>query len=430
MNIKTLYQTYLAYSSISTDSRTVQKGDLFFALSGNNFDGNQFAKSAIEKGAKYAIVDKPCEPVSDQYIVVDDVLKTLQELATYHIEQLNIPIIAITGTNGKTTTKELVHAVLQSAYQTTATVGNLNNHIGVPLTLLRMNKQTEVGVVEMGANHPKEIQMLCEIAKPTHGIITNVGMAHLEGFKDFSGVIHTKKELYDYIKENNGKVIINQSDELLSDMLGNYPSFAFAKDSKAPLIINNIQSTPYLTFEWKSEKTSSSLETHLIGEYHVANVAYAIAVGLLFNIQSESINKAIESYIPLNNRSQIIHTENHNKIWLDAYNANPTSMTAAIMHFAKVKDDNKVLIIGEMLELGSYSEKEHRKILDLIDEHQFSTVYLVGGSFKELASDYRYQYFENTALLEEALQSNPLIHKHILIKGSRGNHLETVVQYL
>ncbi len=430
MNIETLYQLYLKNPSISTDSRTVKSGDLFFALSGEHFNGNKFAKEALKKGAKYAIIDNKDYQWSENYFLVNDVLETLQHLATYHRQQLNIPIIAITGTNGKTTTKELVHSVLQSSFQTTATVGNFNNHIGVPLTLLRMNKNTEIGVIEMGANHPNEIQFLCNIAQPNIGIITNVGMAHLEGFKDFAGVRKTKKELYDVVKQHKGKIIINGEDEFLREMLGDYPAFSFGKNDNSNLIIKNIKSNPNLIFDWETAETASafSLQTHLIGEYHLANVASAIAVGLLFDISPQKINQAIENYVPSNNRSQVVETKKHNKIWLDAYNANPTSMTAAITHFSKIQENNKFLIIGEMLELGEYSKQEHQKIINLIKKCGFSNVFLVGESFESFASEF--PYFENTDLLEDELKLKPLTYQSILIKGSRKNHLETIVQYL
>jgi len=421
MTIEQLYNRFLKCSSISTDTRKIDSGCLFFALKGDNFNGNTFALEALKKGAQFVVIDEVQYNTHEHCILVDNVLETLQHLATYHRKALNIPIIALTGSNGKTTTKELINAVLSTTYNTSATKGNLNNHIGVPLTILEFTKNTEIGIVEMGANHQKEIEFLSNIALPDYGLITNFGKAHLEGFGSIEGVIKGKSELYDHLKLNDKIVFINENDSKQIEQIGNY--------NKTVLFGSNmsmLSAQPFINLKFNS----ITLQTHLTGAYNYNNIAAAIAIGLYLKVDDSSISKAITNYIPTNNRSQIIE-KNSNKIILDAYNANPTSMMAALDNFGSLKESEKVAIIGDMFELGKDAETEHQTISDYTQKFNIDQVYLVGDNFFKTKSNtnniLRFQTFED---LKNELANSNLKHKYFLIKGSRGMALERILDYL
>ncbi len=429
MQLSNIYLLFKEHPTVVTDTRKIVPNSIFFALKGDNFNGNKFALSAIEKGCEYAIIDEDEYAIDDRFILVDDVLSTLQDIAREHRRQLNIPILAITGTNGKTTTKELVHEVLKRKFQTVATIGNLNNHIGVPLTLLSMNKDTEFGIVEMGANHPKEIQQLCEIAEPNYGIITNVGKAHLEGFGSFEGVIKTKKELYDFLFTNGGKVFVNADNDYLAGMLNDQETISYGNSENAFSKAKFLQAEPYLVLEIRSGVGKLYIKTKLIGAYNFENALAAVTVGRYFKIDEIEIKHALEEYVPSNNRSQLKKTEK-NILFLDAYNANPTSMKAAIENFAGMSRKNKVLILGDMLELGSDARKEHQDLLQLIQDRNLQNVFLVGDIFTEVNSYKQFKTFKSTAELIAELEKTELLDQYILIKGSRGIRLEQVIEKL
>lgn len=431
-----LYEIYKSHPIICTDSRTCLPGSLFFALKGDNFDANAFALGALEKGAAFAVVDNAVYAVDERFILVNDTLVTLQELARFHRRQLGTKIIGITGTNGKTTTKELIAAVLKQSYNTHFTQGNFNNHIGVPLTLLQLKPEHEIGVIEMGANHPGEIKMLSEIALPDFGIITNVGKAHLEGFGSFEGVMKTKAELYDFIHAENRKIFLNTGNENLLEMANN-SGFSDRK-GVLPYCLNSdienklatgkvISSSPLLEMQCITSKGGFDVKTQLIGTYNAENVLAAVSIGTFFDIPNEKIKFALESYQPQNNRSQFTQTEK-NKLIIDAYNANPTSMQAAVLNFAVMEAENKTLIIGDMLELGGQSDMEHQRIVDLINENGFSDVYLVGKCFQAVKSNFI--KFADVEKLKEHIQNKQLQNRFILIKGSHGIHLEKIISEL
>jgi len=429
MQLSNIYLLFKEHPIVVTDTRKIVPNSIFFALKGDNFNGNKFAMSAVEKGCNYAIIDEKEYAVDNRFVLVEDVLATLQDLAREHRRQLNIPILAITGTNGKTTTKELVHEVLRRKYQTAATIGNLNNHIGVPLTLLSMNVDTEFGIVEMGANHPGEIQQLCEIAEPDYGIITNVGKAHLEGFGSFEGVVKTKKELYDFLFKNGGKVFINADNDYLTEMLNDQESISYGNSENAFSKAKFLQAEPYLVLEIRSAIGKLYIKTKLIGAYNFENVLAAVTIGRYFKIDEIEIKEALEKYVPSNNRSQLKKTEK-NILFLDAYNANPTSMKAAIENFAGMSRKNKVIILGDMLELGSDARKEHLDLLQLIQDRQLKSVFLVGDIFTEVNSNEQFKTFKNTSELIKELDKTGLLNQYILIKGSRGIRLEQVIEKL
>ncbi|RZT93217.1 UDP-N-acetylmuramoyl-tripeptide--D-alanyl-D-alanine ligase [Ancylomarina subtilis] len=429
MNISEIYTLFKKFPHVVTDSRNVVADSLFFALKGESFNGNKFALDTLEKGCRYAIVDEKSYAIDDRFILVDDVLTCLQDLAREHRRTLGIPILAITGTNGKTTTKELLNEVLKQKFKTSATQGNFNNHIGVPLTLLAMNAETEFGIVEMGANHPGEIKMLCEIAEPNYGLITNVGKAHLEGFGSFEGVKKTKKELYDYLAQNGGEVFINCENEHLMGMLNQQKTILYGNSEEAFSKARFLQAEPKLIIELRSPIGKLYIKTQLIGAYNFENVLAAVTLGRYFKIDEIDIKEALESYTPSNNRSQLLKTDD-NVLFLDAYNANPTSMRAAIDNFAAMKMKNKVLILGDMLELGEESEKEHLHVLDLLKEKELSNTILVGNIFSSLASDYKYDAFKSVEDLLVYLEKSVLKNKYILIKGSRGIKLEKTIEKL
>lgn len=418
MKIEELYSLYIAHGLVDTDTRNIRENTLFFALKGENFNGNKFAEEAIAKGAGYAIVDEVEYKTSDGIILVDDVLGALQELANYHRNQLQVPVIALTGSNGKTTTKELINAVLSTKYKTTATIGNLNNHIGVPLTLLSMNKSTEIGIVEMGANHAKEIEFLSEIANPDYGYITNFGSAHLEGFGSLAGVVKAKSELYDFLRSHNKKVFINPNDEKQVARTNGMEAIIFEKSIKFT------EANPFVKLSYQNVNILSNL----IGSYNFNNISAAITIGNYFNIPSELIKKAIERYIPSNNRSQVINT-NTNKIILDAYNANPTSMKAALESFSKLKANHKTVILGDMFELGEYSSKEHQNIVEEVEKNNFDVVFLIGKNFyNTISRTNKIIKFKSFKDLEKYLQNNSITDSTLLVKGSRGMALERVVE--
>ena len=419
MKISDLYKLFLKYPKVSTDSRKKNKNCIFFSLSGPNFNGNKFAIKALKNGASYAIVSDKNYALNNKYIVVENTLKTLQDLAKFHRKKLKIPFIAITGTNGKTTSKELIYKCLQKKLSTGYTKGNLNNHIGVPLTILTITKEHEIAVIEMGANHPGEIKKLCEITQPNYGVITNIGLAHLEGFKSLEGVQRAKKELYDYIKLSNGSIFINNEDKFLNTISTDIKRISYGKSGD---FSGNIESSnPFININYKNSKIKSNLS----GNYQFYNIMLSICIAEYFKIKKNDIIKAISEYTPSNNRSQIIKTTN-NKILLDAYNANPSSMTAAINSFASDEISNKVLIIGDMFELGDHSTEEHKKIIDLTIRTKIKS-FFIGSNFKNHNTKNSYETIEKFI---ETIKEKPITDCFIFMKGSRGIALEKLVKYL
>lgn len=426
MEINELHTLFLECSSASTDTRKITKNALFFALKGDNFNGNEYAKQALLEGAKYAIIDDASYVSSSQTILVKDVLTTLQQLASFHRVYLKTPIIALTGSNGKTTTKELINATLSKKYHTVATQGNLNNHIGVPLTLLSMDKSTEIGIVEMGANHQKEIEFLCSIAKPDYGLITNFGKAHLEGFGGVEGVIKGKSEMYDFLITNNKTVFVNANDPIQVDKTKQANIFTFGKEANVDVQIDFIEAQPNV----KVQYNHLIINTQLIGEYNFTNIAVAIAIANYFKVDDNFIKEAIEAYIPSNNRSQVIQTASH-KIIMDAYNANPTSMRAALLNFEKLNDKIKVAILGDMFELGREAEKEHQNIVDLASTQLLDKIILIGANFyKTKIVSPKVEVFESFDDFKENFNLSELELATILIKGSRGMALERFLELL
>lgn len=424
--IEKIYQHFSQTCLISTDSRKIEKGCVFVALKGEKFDGNDFAyQVACDNIAACVIADRKDLPQHERLFIVNDSLEALQQLATLHREKHNIPLIGITGTNGKTTTKELVAAVLSQKYNTVFTQGNFNNHLGVPLTLLQINDNTELAVVEMGANHPYEIDFLCKIAKPDYGIITNIGKAHLQGFGSFDGVIKTKKEIYDYLKEHKGKIFLNIDNELLRNLAADADSYTYGKNPNADIKAEIVSANPYLTIKWDD----STIKTRLVGDYNFENVLAAISVGSFFNIDKQIIINAIENYTPKNNRSQFIKTDK-NEIVMDAYNANPVSMKHAINNFRNISTDNSLLILGDMGELGEDSEKEHQEIIHLINDLNFKDVILIGETFSKICKELNFNTFNNVESLIDHLRYNNLSGRKILVKGSHFIHLERLIDYL
>ena len=429
MNINELYEIYLKYPSIQTDTRKVKKGDIYFALKGPNFNGNLFTGKAIENGAVYCVVDEAINQNQDQdrIIVVQDVLETLQQLAKKHREQFNIPFIAITGSNGKTTTKELIHAVLSSTYKTYTTEGNLNNHIGIPLTILKVKQDAEMAVIEMGANHQKEIEAYCLYSMPTHGLITNCGKAHLEGFGGEEGVRKGKGELFDYLKQHNGVAFIYRDYDYLTEMssgITNIISYG-SSDSNAELVGQILSDTAYLNVSIIKGASIENIDTHLVGGYNLPNILAAVCIGKVFNITDEKIKSALESYLPSNSRSQLIHKDS-NTIILDAYNANPSSMKLAVENFAKMQGQDKVLIIGGMMELGKSSHLEHLQIVELIKKFDWKEVVLVGNQFSGIEGSYL--HFNSSVEAREWYLSKGYKNIQILLKGSRSMQMEKVLE--
>ena len=424
MKIEKLHRLFLKFNGVSTDTRSIAHGALFFALKGENFNGNDFAKKALDSGASYCIIDEQQFQSNTRFILVPNVLKTLQELANFHRKYLNIPIIAITGSNGKTTTKELINSVLDQRYKTHATQGNYNNHIGVPLTLLQMDESVDIGIVEMGANHIGEIAKLCQISVPNYGYITNFGKAHLEGFGSAAGVVKGKCELYDYLKINKGIVFIYGDDEKQVQQIGSYKkAHVFSDKNSSNIQVSITSETPFISFE----SQGCTMESQLVGVYNFSNAAAAIAIGCFFEVSLENIKKGIESYTPNNNRSQIIQ-KGSNTIILDAYNANPSSMEVALDNFNSMKSPFKIVILGDMFELGVHSRSEHQAVIDEVNSLNFSSAYYVGSHFFELASDSsKANFFKTTESFRNQLQSLVFKDALILIKGSRGMALETLL---
>lgn len=427
MEMNSLYLKFLECKSISIDTRKIEKDCMFFALKGENFDANTFAKEALNKGAKYVVIDNPEYIIESKTILVENVLITLQELANHHRKTLKTPIIALTGSNGKTTTKELINAVLSSKFNTIATIGNLNNHIGVPLTLLRFNEETEIGIVEMGANHQKEIEFLCQIAEPNFGYITNFGKAHLEGFGGVEGIIKGKSELYTYLTENNQIAFVNLDDKLQEEKTQNIKRYTFSNTTKeTDVYISSIEGNPMVKIKFNE----TTINSHLIGIYNANNINAAITIGKYFKIKNETIKKAIENYIPTNNRSQLIN-KNSNEIILDAYNANPSSMAAAIANFEQIEKESKIAILGDMFELGEESLNEHKNIVELLQNTLKTTTHFVGKDFyfNKIKNEKMY-FHKDFEELSNYLKENKIENSFILIKGSRGMSLERVLEII
>ncbi|MBF6597279.1 MAG: UDP-N-acetylmuramoyl-tripeptide--D-alanyl-D-alanine ligase [Fermentimonas sp.] len=433
MNITELYSIFCNYPTVTTDSRMCIKDSIFFALKGDRFNGNLFAEEALAAGCAYAIVDEWDDViVNDRIIRVANVLKTLQQLSSYHRKKLRIPIIGITGTNGKTTTKELISISLSREFNIAFTQGNLNNHIGVPLTLLSMNKFHEIGVVEMGANHPGDIKELCVIAEPNYGIITNVGRAHLEGFGTFENVVKTKCELYDYLRENEGKVFVNRDNSILYDLSEGMDRILYGKNDSSLFASGTItNANPFLEFDWSFFDSSYRVKTRLVGVFNFDNAIAAVAVSKFFGINAERISSSLEEYEPTNYRSQFMRTT-RNDLIIDTYNANPTSMKTSLDFFISIPSSlPKMAILGEMKELGEISEIEHERMIEYLSNNSNMEIFLVGQIFNNIiVPDNKYKFFESVVELNAFLQSNPIIGHYIFIKGSHSVQLDKVIELL
>lgn len=427
MSIIDLYDLFIHNPQITTDSRNCPKGSIFFALKGDKFDGNQYAGKALASGCVYAVIDNPDYYIGERTILVDNVLKTLQQLAHHHRKVLGLPIIGITGTNGKTTTKELLAAVLSTKFNLLYTEGNFNNHIGVPLTLLRLTHDHEMAVIEMGASHPGDIKELVDIVHPNYGIITNVGRAHLEGFGSFEGVIRTKGELYDYIRRSKGKIFIKKENEYLQSIAKGIEQITYGNGDDAFASGRVVSCDPFLVFNWKQQGKLHTVETHMIGSYNLDNVLAAVAVGRFFKIPAERISRAIAAYEPTNNRSQFKKTDN-NELIIDAYNANPSSMKVALDNFITMPVQPKAIILGDMRELGPTSDELHAEVVEQIKKGQFDKVFLCGEHFSKVGKEF--SPFATTEAMVEELRKQPLKGYHILIKGSHSMGLEKLADIL
>ena len=424
MEIAALYNLYLSHPLVQTDTRNIENNSLFFALKGPNFNGNHYVKQALAAGAAYCVTDEKQLEADDRIILVEDSLICLQELALHHRRQFNIPVIAITGSNGKTTTKELVHAVLSEKYNCHTTTGNLNNHIGIPLTILKMKADTEIAVIEMGANHMKEIAGYCAIAEPTHGLITNCGKAHLEGFGSEENIVKGKTELYDWLRLKKGTVFINNDYAYLKDNIdgiNNLISYGTADAAYTGKVANNER---YLEVEVTKGAEIKMINTQLVGAYNLPNVLAALCIGKTFEVPDEAIKSALENYKASNSRSQWMEKDS-NFIILDAYNANPTSMKAAIENFAAMPVQNKILVLGSMMELGATADKEHQELIELIENFNWDEVILTGKGFDNLK--HNFLHFANAGAVAEWIKNKQLNNKHILIKGSRSMKMEEVL---
>lgn len=427
MSIESIYKAFLSSSGVCTDTRNIVQNCIFFALKGDNFNGNHFAQEALQAGASYVVIDEETRALNDRCFLVDDVLTTLQRMASLHRQKLTIPVLAITGSNGKTTTKELIREVLSEKFNVHATAGNFNNHIGVPLTLLKITDETEIAIIEMGANHVGEIAALCDIARPDFGLITNIGRAHLEGFGSLEGVIRAKSELYQFLIMNHGIAFINSKNEILKNMAKRFKDPVFYPALNDDYHCEFISADPYVHLKTAN---GTVIETQLVGAYNFENIASALCVGNYFNVEESRMVKAIANYLPSNNRSQVVSTAS-NKIILDAYNANPNSMKAALQNFNQMKGTYKVAILGDMFELGDGSEEEHVKIGQLLTEMSLDKVLICGTASKAIATGYPAAlHFETRKDLIEFLKKEPVKNGDILIKASRGMGLETLVDYL
>ena len=424
--IEKIYKLYKTAYTVTTDSRTITQGCVFVALKGEHFDGNDFALNVAEEGiAACVIADRKDLPQHERLFVVEDSLKALQELANYHRKQLDTPIIGITGTNGKTTTKELVSAVLAKKYNILFTQGNFNNQLGVPLTLLRIKPDTELAVIEMGASHPRDINELTGIGEPNYGMITNIGRAHLRDFGGYEGVIKTKNEMYQYIAAQKGLLFVNKDNELLMDLSKSINKVTYGTSNDADIQGKLLSANPYLSVEWNGKK----IDTQLVGDYNFENVMAAICIGTYFNVAANDIVEALSSYRPTNNRSQVIETA-RNRVVMDAYNANPTSMAHSIKNFRNICKSDNLLILGDMRELGNESEQEHKNILELLKELRFENVYLVGEEFQRVAENSKFSTFINVEELAQYLQQHPVSGRDILVKGSNSIHLNKIIDSL
>jgi UDP-N-acetylmuramoyl-tripeptide--D-alanyl-D-alanine ligase len=428
MNFELFYET----SGICTDTRNIQKDSLFICLKGANFNGNEFAEKAIQAGAKYVIADEKIFPNNDQIYLVENALEYLQKLANFHRKKFNIPVIGITGSNGKTTSKELIAAVLSKKYKVHYTLGNLNNHIGVPLTLLQLDQTHKIAVIEMGANKFHDIQELCQIAEPSHGIITNIGLAHLEGLVNFEGVLKTKLELYDSVSFHKGCVFVNNDDlNLTQNLPENVEIVSYAAENTATIAGKLISLSPFVEMKWSKEAFESTvIHTQMIGKYNFYNFLAAVCIGNHFGVEEVKISAAIAEYSPTNNRSQVQKTTK-NTLILDAYNANPTSMKSALESFAIVENSDKIVILGDMFELGNESLSEHQKIIELISKLNFEAI-CIGHNFNSIIqdNDAKIKGFETKESASIYIQNLNLKNKLILLKGSRGIGLESIVPFL
>ncbi len=427
MTIQEIHDLFVKHNKVSIDTRKIEPNSFFVAIKGERFDANTFAKEALNKGASYVVIDNPDYFIDYRTIVVNDSLETLQELAKLHRKLLQLPIIALTGSNGKTTTKELINAVLSKKYNTKATIGNLNNHIGVPLTLLSFTRETEIGIVEMGANHQKEIEFLCEIAQPDYGYITNFGKAHLEGFGGVAGVIKGKSEMYAYIKSNHKSIFVNLDDEIQNNKTLDFQRITFSQNTKnTNVYIDNVVANPFV----KIKTLGVEINSNLIGLYNANNINAAIAIGNHFEVPTIDIKAAIEGYIPENNRSQLM-TKGSNEIILDAYNANPSSMLVALENFIQLDKVNKCIIIGDMYELGAESLSEHKGIVEYLNKNASFECHLVGKDFfANMIQKDTFHFYQTFEDLTQYLSSLKLENKIFLIKGSRGMALERTLEYL
>lgn len=427
MDISKIHNLFLECKSVSIDTRKIQPNSFFVAIKGDHFDANTFAKEALEKGASYVIIDNEDYYLDQRTILVNDSLKTLQELAQFHRNYLKLPIIALTGSNGKTTTKELIHAVLSKKFKTKATLGNLNNHIGVPLTLLSFTSETEIGIVEMGANHKKEIEFLCELAKPDYGYITNFGKAHLEGFGGVEGVIEGKSEMYNYLSKQEKLAFVNLEDPIQVEKTKSLIHYAFGvQKTEANVSITAVEAKPFVSVTFQNLKISS----HLIGLYNANNINVAVAIGKYFEVSNTAIKEALEGYVPENNRSQLI-TKGTNQILLDAYNANPSSMAVAIENFKQLDNSNKIVILGDMFELGEESMQEHALIVASLSNQKDIVCHFVGTDFfANYLEKENFHFHLNFTDLSTFLTTNTINNSTILIKGSRGMALERTLELL
>lgn len=434
MTVNEIYSIFQKCTGVTTDSRKCGPGLMFFALKGERFDGNEFVRGALEQGCPYAVMDNAdlYDAQDPRMILTDNVLATLQQVAALHRRTLGTPVIGITGTNGKTTTKELTNAVMSSTYKVLCTQGNLNNSIGVPLTVLGLKPEHEYAIIEMGASHPGDIKELVEVSQPDYGLITNVGKAHLLGFGSFEGVKRTKGELYDWLREHGGTAFVNRDNEHLQQMCAGLPVIEYGKPGHDGLLVEGevLECNPFVKFRWRSGKGGwHTVQTNLIGAYNVDNALAAITIGLKFGVKEQDASAAVAEYMPQNNRSQLTET-GRNHLVVDAYNANPTSMAAALENFSMIKAQDKMLILGDMRELGDVSKDEHRRIVEEIHRYGFTQVWLVGSEFAGVAQDSGFRLFPDVEAVNSALQSEPVNGKTILIKGSNSIGLTKTITNL